>query len=218
MSEDFEELEQIPWSALASTPGDGRVRNIGLAAAGIVTVLVAAVWFTSRQPSPTVTIPSAPVTPVSVAPVVPAAAVTVAPVVATPEEAQPVYSEADLMLIDVDEEQMLAIAHAEWLVRDLLTVDGDPVVSARIEELMPDAAGRTSASYVEWVKALSVESPEPGRYRVEVLYRVLVADDDGFVRTPAGALAVDLAVDVDGSAQLLGEPEEALVPTLGGLG
>jgi len=171
-----------------------------------------------------------------------AASTTAAPVqpteatvaVAPPAEASPVaplpaYSEADLMLISTEDEERLAAMQAEWFVRDYLTHDGDASVAERVASLIPDetvipdetatldetvAPAQSVSSYVEWVRAFAVESPTPGWYRVEVVYRLLVGADGGFVREPAGAVAVELSIDVDGSARLQTFPEEIAVPVI----
>ena len=211
MSEDFEELEQIPWAALAAAPSDARVRNIALAVgAGVVAAAIG--WFVLRTPEATVTLEtSAPVAPPPTAEIVPA------PVATSPPPVSGVYSEADLMLIDVGDEKRLAAMHAEWLVRDLLTIDGDPVVADRVTELLPGLERGDGVSYVEWAEAFEVTSPEPGRYRIGVVFRTLTGGEDGFVREPAQAVAVEIAIDVGGDATLLSQPEVISLPTLLGL-
>ena len=211
MNEEFEELEQIPWAALAATPSDSRAKSAAIAIA-VAAVIGLAGWLVMKgEAAPTATLtttaPPTTVVPVEVSQI---ETTTTAPVAA-------VYSEADLMLIDVADEERLAIVQAEWLVNDYLTVDDDSVVAARLEEVLPDVDRSEAASYVEWVRAFAVSSPEPGAYRVEVLYRVLVGGEDGFTRQPAAALAVDLAIDVDGTAQLLAAPEPVPVPILRGV-
>lgn len=217
MSEDFEELEQIPWAALAATPGDSKARNAAIAV-GVAAIIVMVGWFALRGAQPTVTFtdPEPTSTTVAMAPGAVSLAADSSTTVAAVPDPIPVFSEADLMLIDVEQEQMLAVMQAEWLVRDYLTVDGDSLVLERMEALLlpdPPVAG-AAASYVEWVRAFSVSSPEPGHYRVEVLYRILAGADEGFVRQPADALAVEIAIDVDGSARLLAAPEPVSVPAL----
>jgi hypothetical protein len=206
---DFEELEQIPWASLAARTPDPRTRYLtvaALAVVGLATVLFVALRGGSTPAAaghPT-TVPAAE-TPVS----------TMAPQTTTTPPT--VYSEADLMLIDVGDESMLATAQAEWLVRDYLTIDGDPLVADRIDALIPGLERDETGAYVEWVKAFAVTSDEPGRYRVEVVYRLLEQTTDGFVRQPAAALAVDLSIDPDGTARLQAIPEEIPVPVLQGL-
>ncbi len=210
MSEDFEELEQIPWAALAATPNDARTRYLTIAV-GVVFAVGVIGWLLMRSPGPTATL----ATTLPAATVAPALADTVAPEPAPAEPEPAVYTEADLMLIDVGDEERLAVMHAEWLIRDYLTVDGDPAAADRMADLLLDEAEQGQPpTYVEWVKAFSVATPEPGRYLVEVVYRTLVDDGSGFVRRPAAGMVVDLAVDTDGSARLLAVPKPVAVPEL----
>ena len=212
---EFEELEQIPWAALAAKPADPRARYAAIAV-GVVIVIGVLAWITMRQGDSPPALISAETTAPASAPLPPTAVTVAAPTTAAPA-ATAVYSEADLMLIDVEEEKRLATMHAEWLVRDYLTMDGDPDVAARVAALLPDVERSGSSSYVEWVETFAVDSAEPGQYRVEVVYRVLLGGEEGFVREPAGALAVSLAIDVDGSAKLLAAPQPTAVPALDGL-
>lgn len=219
---DFEELEQIPWAALAAKPADPRARYGAIAVVAVLVIGVL-VWLAMRGARPAATLgvaDSAPSSEVSTAAVI-APATPVAtdeiPIVASVSSPPEVYSEADLMLIDEAEEKRLAVMHAEWLVRDYLTVDGDAAIASRMTRLLPDVERDENASYVEWVETFAVHSPEPGEYRVEMVYRVLRGGDDGYVREPTGAMAVSIAIDVDGSAQLLVAPEVVDVPVLMGL-
>jgi hypothetical protein len=209
---DFEELEQIPWAALAAKPADPRARY-GAIGATILLVVAAIAWLVVRT-EPSTAMPAAITTSSPPVTALPQGA-TDAPLPA-PTTTAAVYSEADLMLIDISAEERMATMHAIWLVRDLLTVDGDAVVTARIDRLLPTAVRSDTPSYVEWAEAFAVASPEPGRYRVEVVYRLLTGDDGSFSREPAGALVVDLALDVDGSARLLAAPEPIPVPVIAG--
>ncbi len=205
MDEDFEELEQIPWAALAKTPGDTRAR---LATIGILVgvAVLAGGWLMTRGGSATAALPPSSLEPeVAATPIVVPASTTEPPAV---------YSEADLMLISPDDEQLLAIMHAEWLVRDYLTIDGDPNIVTRLDKLIPNAERGTDPTYVEWVGAFAVVSPEPGRYAVDVVYSVLVDSGRGYERQPAGAMTATVAIDVDGTAALVGPLVEARVPQL----
>lgn len=206
---DFEELEQIPWASLAANTGDPRLR---LVAIGVLAALAIAVvgWLLVRNGSPADAVVTV------TEPVAAPATITTYPITTTPPETT-VYTEADLMLIDVTDEERLAALHAEWLVRDYLTVDEDPQVASRIDHLLPGVARSDSATYVEWAAPIAITSPEPGSYRVEILYCILTAGAEGFVRQPAGALAVELSIDVDGTARLQTAPEEVSVPPVIGL-
>ena len=208
MSDDFEELEQIPWAALAAGTSSPRNRYLGIAAA-VVVLIAAGVWMLIRTDGATVR--SIAASPTTFAPV----PVDAPPVSTTsPVTTAAVYSEADLMLIDTTDEERLAVMHAEWLVRDFLTVDDDPQIIERIDDLLPDRRQSATPTYVEWSRAFSVEVIAPGLYRVEVGYRTLSGTADGYVRQPAGALAVQLAIDVGGAARLVAGPEPVAVPNL----
>lgn len=206
MSEDFEELEQIPWAALAATSPSPRNRYL-ITAAGVVLIVVAAVWMATRSNSAAAVSLTSPAPPSELAIPEP----TYEPV---PEPDATIYSEADLMLIDGSDEERLAVMQAEWLVRDLLTVDGDPLIEERIGALLPSIDRSGDPAYAEWVRAFSIESLDPGRYRVEVAYRILSGTESGYVRQPAGAMAVEVAIDVDGSAVLGAAPEPVSLPQL----
>jgi len=208
MSDEFEEMEQIPWAALAAASGSRRNRYLGVAAL-LVLLVVAMGWMVTRDGSATA-IPRA--TPTEN----PTPATTEMPAAIAPPPTVAIYSEADLMLIDAADEERLAAMQAEWLVRDLLTVDGDPLVEERIDALLPGIERPDTPVYVEWVGAYSVESVEPGRYRVEVAYRTLNGTEEGYVRQPAGAYSVEVAIDVGGSASLVASPESISLPDLAG--
>ncbi len=216
---DFEELEHIPWAALAAKRPDPRIRIGALVVAAAVAIgvsLLVASWLLAGDATVVVDDDDAVVMTISTATTL--AVVDVAE--ATPGAAVPaaaVYSEADLMLISVDDEERLAVMQAEWFVRDYLTIDGDASMKERVATLLPvgtPAPIEQTSSYVEWVRAFAVDSPSPGRYRIEVVYRLLVGVEEGFVREPVGAVAVDLGVDIDGSTRLLSIPEVVAVPTL----
>jgi len=209
MDQEFEELEQIPWAALAATPGDSRARNASIAIA-IAAIVGLVGWLVVRGGNESTVTIATNAPPATVAPVVDPDETTTAPDAT-------VYSEADLMLIDVEDEERLAIAQAEWLVRDYLTVDEDTVVASRLDAILPGIERGSTPAYVEWARAFAVSYPEPGTYRVEVIYRLLTGDEAGFIRQPAAALVVDVAVDVDGTTQLLAVPEPVPVPFLRGL-
>ncbi len=206
MSDDFEELEQIPWAALAASSPSPRNRYLGVAA-GVIILVVATGWMLTRSDNAAAVSLAAPE-------VVPAPAPTESPSPPAPPTTGAVYSEADLMLIDAGDEERLAAMQAEWLVRDVLTVDGDPLIEERLEDLLPELDRPGTPAFVEWVEAFAVESIEPGRYRVEVAYRTLTGTPDGYVRQPPGALAVVISIDIGGSAGLVAAPEPVPLPDL----
>lgn len=208
MSDDFEELEQIPWAALAAGSPSARNRYMAIGV-GVVVILMATGWLLMRPTRTAVT--SLAATSTTAVPL-PASLLPTAPV--SPPTTAAVYSEADLMLIDTSDEERLAIMQAEWLVRDFLTVDGDPLVDERIEDILPGRGRGDTPTYVEWARAYGIETIEPGLYRVEVGYRTLAGTADGYVRRPAGAFAVQLAIDVGGPTRLVAGPEPVEVPVL----
>lgn len=217
---EFEELEHIPWAALAAKRPDPRLRIATLVVAGIAVValclLVVSVLLGSDEPLVVEPDRSSPLAPAPFDPVTEGTTAAVALAEPAPTTTA-VYSEADLMLINVEDEARLAAMQAEWFVRDYLTVDGDISVSARIEDLVPaDALTpiEQGSSYVEWVDTFAVVSVSPGEYRVEVVYRLLTGTAVGYVREPVGALAVGIGVNVDGSTRLLALPEGIDVPIL----
>lgn len=203
---DFEELEQIPWAALSARSADPRYRYIALGMIGLVVVAVA-VWVSIRPGDRSVStaVPVATTNAPVAAPTIPAPATSAAPAV---------YSEADLMAIDVGAEERLAVMHADWLVRDYLTVDDDPVVTERIDALLAGVERDDTGTYVEWVEPFAVSSAEPGRYRVEVVYRLLTETEGGFARVPAAAVAVELSIDPDGTTHIEAPPEPVPVPAI----
>ena len=221
MSEEHEELEQIPWSVLAASSPDPRWR---LAAAAVGVVLFCAVLIlvamrflgagsavtADRQPAAAPSVASAPGT--SAVPVVPRGT---APTTVAASPSPEAYSEADLRAVSVDEEVLLAAMWAESFTRDYLTVDGDDALVGEIAALLgvdlpPPAAG--VVSYVEWVRAFSVMAADPARYQVDVAYRLLVGKDGQFERQPAGAIGLELLVDVGGSVRLTRLPEAIGLP------
>lgn len=211
---EFEELEQIPWAALA-TRRNIQPAHIGLALVGIAAVVGLALGITNGFGTPTEPDPNIAEPPAVASPAAPTLELAPEPTVAPAALGTETYSEADLMLIDIEEETRLAVAHAEWFVRDYLTVDGDPVVADRMALLVSEQSSTPSiATFVEWVDAFAISSPGPGTYQIEVLYRLLSDEGQGFVRRPAEAMRVEIAIDVDGSAQLVSYEEGVPAPVI----
>jgi hypothetical protein len=224
MSEDFEEMERIPWAALAASAPDPR-RRLVVAAAGAVFLLVVVVMGGGAllRSRPSVSSgASAVADAVTTATGDQSASIQPSRRVADVDEAAqaespPMYSEADLMAAAVDDEMRVAVMWAERFVRDYLTVDGDgssalDAALAVAAELPAAPAGVTS--FVEWVDGYAVTAVQPARYRVEVGYRLLTGSDGSYVRHPAAALAVAVDVDVDKTATIVGLPEVIEMPTL----
>lgn len=226
---EFEELEHIPWSALAARKAPPLVRPVAVAGVAIIAVAVVA-WLAMRvlpadQADATGLSSAVPATspevisePLAVdigAESVPAAdpvnaAEPAGTLVATVDPAM--YSEADLMAIAVDDESRLAAMRAEWFVQDYFTVDGDEEIATNLRNLIATGAdlphgSPAGSSYVEWARAVAVTSPMPAEYVVEVAFRtVLSTDGEAFMRTPVRAVAVTVTVDVDGSVTIDGLP------------
>ena len=79
---------------------------------------------------------------------------------------------------------------AEWFVTDYFTVDGSSGADG-------DAA--TRQTYVEWARAYRIDGADPGRYLVDVAYRLLAADEsNGFTRLPLQAVQLPVLRDDDG--------------------
>jgi hypothetical protein len=225
---EFEELEQIPWAALAARANDPwrRVSQVVLGALAVLLLgLLAARWLFSGDEATIMTLPAVASSRADVA--ASAADVAVAgeavppdPVEVTVTSSEPsVYSEADLMAISVPDESRLAAMRAEWLVQDFFTVDGDDGAAQGLaavvgEHSLPQHAP-AGYSYVEWARSFAISSPQPGRYAVDVAFRTLVtADAGGFVRTDPRAVTVIIDVDVDGTTQLVDLPSPATLPEM----
>ena len=109
---EFEELEHIPWAALAAKRPDPRVRIGAIAVVAVMAVgtglLAASLLLGGDETS---TIAGGTMPPVSVAP----ANIDIAPTTLSPQETLPatsMYSEADLMLISIEDEERLAVMQA----------------------------------------------------------------------------------------------------------
>lgn len=224
---EFEELEHIPWSALAARTAPPLVRPVTITVVVAVTIAVV-VWLAmgilrtdqadATGASSTVATAeelSEPRVVDSGAEPVPAAdPVDTAEPAGTPVAAldPAVYSEADLMAIAVDDESRLAAMRAEWFVQDYFTVDGDEEIATSLGDLIATDedlphSSPAGSSYVEWARAIAVTSTTPADYVVEVAFRtVLSTDGEAFARAPVRAVAVDVAVDVDGSVTIAGLP------------
>jgi hypothetical protein len=222
---EFEEIEQIPWSALAARTKNPLGR-VGYAIAGVIVAVViglfAARWLATGEGVTVVTLPDTDPGPVAATTTAAAPLAERAP---ASEEGVPaavadsaVYSEADLMAISVEDEARLAAMRAEWFVQDYFTVDGDERAAGDLADVLGgdlavphrDPAGY---SYVEWARAFAVTNSSPGRYGVAVAYRTLVPSGEmGFARTAVRAVTVTIDVDVDGTTRLADLPSPASLP------
>jgi hypothetical protein len=215
---DREELEHIPWARLAeaATPDRARLYVLGAVAAAALAVGMLGARVigadSAGEPQPPA---AAPVVVATSAPVA-----TTLPGTTPPEPA--LYSEADLMAVLPDEEIRLAVASAETFVTDFFTVDGNGATTDALHEYLSDEVlallphGRsTSTSYVEWARAVAVESAEPGRYDIVVQYRTLSSALDGsFNRSPSQAVIVRLSATATGMT-ITDLPAPTALPALG---
>lgn len=226
---EFEEIEHIPWSALAAKTADPRSKIVAVGAgvvAMVVIGLLAGRLLSSGSGATVVTLPPVPTTIPSAAATIPTAPAPAADPEAVPgaatatSPAATVYSEADLMAISVEDESRLAVMRAEWLVQDYFTVDGDDLTAGELAGLVGDLAiphqEKVGYSYVEWARAFTVATPSPGRYAVDVAFRSLVPSGaTGLARTDVRAVTVTFDIDVDGATTLVDLPSPvALPPTL----
>lgn len=228
---EFEELEHIPWSALAVKTPDSKTRLVYVALGVLATIglgLLAARWLLPGDGQSTITLPPVasvddPVAPQGVAvadfgvPEQAAVAVGAVPIESSVATAAGLYSEADLMAIAVDEESRLAAMRAEWFVQDYFTVDGDQQIAEELANLVGDVALPHSepngSSYVEWARAFAAVSLAPGRYVVDVAYRALSSATDGtFIRMPVRAVAITVEIDIDGSMRIVELPAPTEIP------
>ena len=225
MSEEFEEMERIPWAALAAGAPDPR-RRLAIAVAGAVVLLVllvivgGSVLNSSNPPVDSGVLAAAD----SVTTTTRRQSVSTQPSPGVgelespaPAAPLPVYSEADLMATAVDDEAQVAAMWAERFVRDYLTIDGDGSTALDVARLVTaelPAAPDGVTSFVEWVDGYAVTAIQPARYRVEVGYRLLTGSDGSYVRQSAAALAVVVDIDVDRTAAIAGFPEVIEMPGL----
>jgi hypothetical protein len=226
---EFEELEHIPWSALAARA------PIPLARYGLVAVVTVAViglglaalnWIQSDNGAVPTTPPATPTAPLEdVDPVgegTPETEMVVLPqptTAAATVSVASIYSEADLMAIAVEPETRLAVMEAEWFVQDYFTVDGDEQASELLTEILGDVAlphnQPSGPSYVEWARAFAVASPAPGRYVVDVAFRTLAAPPGGeFTRMPVRGVAMTFDIDLDGTAKIVDLPSPTALPAV----
>lgn len=172
---DVEVFERIPWESLQTKPD----RRWTVYLASGVLVLGAIGVSVGRQMS-------APTPPAMSTPSVPAATtVAVPPPVTEPPPTSttaPLWSEADLMALPAATLEIPALARAEWFVSDYFTRDGE-------EE----------RSFVEWVRAESIEWVAESTAEVSVLVRRLAASgDDPYTRLPTELWLVTMELSDEG--------------------
>lgn len=186
-----EEHEEIPWAMLVDQEHRSRSRLLYLVAAAILIVVVAVTavrWVGSRRHGE-----------------LPSAAVEVAaPTTLPPLPTTTLLSEADLVGRDDSAGRRAAIVRAEWFVTDYFTMDGSPApeliaafpTDAELPEL-PQLAGSSAVSYVEWARAYATRSYQNG-YVVTVIFRTLYENEEQrYERSPVRAVDVIVLVDDD---------------------
>ncbi len=202
-----EEHEEIPWAMLVDQEHRSRSRMLYLVAAAILIVVVAVAavrWVDSRRHGE-----------------LPAAAVEiVAPTTLPPVSTTALLSEADLVGRDDSAGRRAAIVRAEWFVTDYFTMDGSPAPEligafpndATLPEL-PQLAGTSAVSYVEWARAYAARSHEDG-YVVTVVFRTLYENEEQrYERSPVRA--VDVIVLVDDHLTAIGDLPIPVEPPTG---
>lgn len=217
MTEQPEELEHIPWSALADQASRTN-RAWYVAAAAVALVAVGLVMSrTLLAGGPAVVEPAAPPTTL-------AAAVGDIPTT-TEASSPPLYSEADLMAAITAEIDRSVAAHAEWFVTDYFTRDFDHHRSAYPAEALPAGSelpdlphdiepGAGPIIYVEWARSLRVAELTPGRHRVLVAYRTIAEQPGGeYVRQDVRAVEVLVALGADGGVTVLDLPSPVVIPS-----
>ncbi len=132
--------------------------------------------------------------------------------------AEQIVTEADLMAFAPATGERAAAVRAEWFVLDYFSTSD----AARVEKVRAALAGQIVvpepppglATYVDWVRALSIESEGDGTHLVTVLYRTLVAaDGESYRAGHIQAVTVPVAVGSDGSGTVLDFPAPVELPT-----
>ena len=203
---DREVFESIPWEELRDLGDTSQRRRTWflIAGAGVVAVLVFSVARAFSAPDPLiaevagttmVAAPAASPLPDGTPPTLP----SLDPVAAIPA----VMTEADLRAEaapwapEDDSSGWRAASYAEWFALEYFTLDGSDrrTTLARWLDHDLESAPSEALSYVDWVRALEVESLGDGRWRTVVGLRRLVSwDGAGYSRLPTQA--VEVVVDL----------------------
>ena len=209
--EPAEVYEHIPWAELAVPVPDKKPWVIYLVAGAIAVGSVGALVARSigRAPDPPAAAPAT---------TVPAQTVVALPP-SPPTSGQEILSEADLLATTPGRSEIAAITRAEWFVMDYFSSGGDPASSREVLDALPDGSrlpvsvGPASSTYVDWAASSRIEALGNEWFRSTVLFRVLVADDDGsYVRLPVQAVDVVVEVDPTGGTRVLDLPIPVSVP------
>ncbi len=215
--------EHVPWDQMTLHPRPDRKRIFYLAAAAVFVVVVGIVVTQQFRPTGSEFIPV--VSASTATPLV----TTATPQVAVPAPAVPaVLSEEDLMAIDSGEIERSVVARAEWASLEFFTLDPGDGWASRVstafgvevdETSQPVGPQPEAVSYVEWVRAASVDKSQSGEYLVTVMMRRIVAIDGvSYDRLPLEWVAVPIAFDDQGAPSVTGWPYPTtaiLVPSSG---
>jgi hypothetical protein len=219
-----EELEQVPWSSLATRVDRGGDRRWYALGALVACVVVAAIGFrylaTPGQPSAPPVADSTVVLPSTVPPTNIAPGGTL------------VIAEDDLRTDgSPDREVPSAVAvRAEWFVMDYFTHDGSEETARSVREALvpglravplPHDGGQDTAptaastfvapTFVEWARVLDVAPERDGSFVATVAYRSIRGEDGGFVRDPVAAVSLTI-VDHEGSYLVATLPSPTALP------
>lgn len=216
--EPVEVFEHLPWTGLATPRPQKNPWMVYLIAGAIAAAAVGALVTRSVVRSPEAAASSILVS-------------TTVPLVTTPPQPIPVgpeqVTEADLLAMAPGQSELAAAARAEWFVVDYFSSGGAPGADQAVRDALPEGsrvpetAGQTS-SYVEWAAASRIEAVGDRQYRSTILFRMLVAGDDGsYRRTPVRAVDVVVEVDALGATRVVDLPmpaEIGRVPAVAGWG
>ena len=210
-AEPAEVYAHIPWAELAAPVSSKKPWLTYLVAGAIAVGSVGALVARSigRAPDPPTAVPAT---------TVPTQTVVALPPSPSTSE-QEILSEADLLAGAPGRSEIAAMTRAEWFVMDYFSSGGDPASSLVVLDVLPDesrlpkSAGPASSSYVDWAASSRIEALGNERFRSTVLFRVLVADDDGsYVRLPVQAVDVVVEVDRAGGTRVLELPMPVSIP------
>lgn len=176
---DAEEVDFIPWSQLIHDKGPEVPRLIYVASAAVLAIAAGIVAAPRLLPASTAPPPAL------------EQGEVVEPVVALSDEttseadgedsAEAVAPPSPPLLPAPD--LALAMAVAEIFIQDYFTRDGDPNRKNDLAAWNIEADEAAATSYVEWARAIGVES-DPDGFAVQVAFRVVTATDSGFLRRP----------------------------------
>jgi hypothetical protein len=212
-SEPAEVYEHVPWAELTSPSPAKKAWLVYLAAGAIAATSVGALVARSVGRAPDAPAATAVATTVTVP--------TVSSLPPSPTTTRSVVlSEADLLAATPGRSELAAAARSEWFVADYFSSGGDPASSPAVIDALPEgahlpaSAGPAAMTYVDWAASSSIEALGGERFRSTVLFRVLVAGDDGiYLRIPVQAVDVIVEVDPAGASRVVDLPMPVPIPT-----